>query len=150
MIDMTGNTQNGAVTDGIRTLLQLEGVVLFFGPTLFFLISDAPWELYALLFFAPDLGLIGYLGGRKLGAITYNMLHSTIGPLSLALLGVLMLWPWAGPVSLIWFAHIGFDRALGLGLKYSAGFRLTHLGRIGEDDAKTACEPACKTTCKAN
>jgi Domain of unknown function (DUF4260)/Transposase domain (DUF772) len=31
----------------------------------------------------------------------------------------------------IWCAHIGFDRALGYGLKYSAGFGFTHLGLIG-------------------
>jgi hypothetical protein len=30
--------------------------------------------------------------------------------------------------SLIWFAHIGFDRALGYGLKFPLGFRVTHLG----------------------
>ena len=33
---------------------------------------------------------------------------------------------------MIWLAHIGFDRALGYGLKYSAGFGFTHLGRIGK------------------
>lgn len=31
-------------------------------------------------------------------------------------------------IALIWFAHIGFDRALGYGLKYPLGFRVTHLG----------------------
>jgi hypothetical protein len=34
-------------------------------------------------------------------------------------------------VALIWFAHIGMDRALGYGLKYETGFNDTHLGRIG-------------------
>jgi hypothetical protein len=34
-------------------------------------------------------------------------------------------------IALIWLAHIGIDRALGYGLKYSAGFGFTHLGRIG-------------------
>jgi hypothetical protein len=33
----------------------------------------------------------------------------------------------------IWIAHIGFDRALGYGLKYGSGFTHTHLGRIGRD-----------------
>jgi hypothetical protein len=28
-------------------------------------------------------------------------------------------------------AHIGFDRALGFGLKYASGFGDSHLGRIG-------------------
>ena len=31
-------------------------------------------------------------------------------------------------LALIWAAHIGFDRALGYGLKYAAGFGVTHLG----------------------
>jgi hypothetical protein len=35
-------------------------------------------------------------------------------------------------IAMIWLAHIGFDRALGFGLKYSAGFGFTHLGRIGK------------------
>jgi hypothetical protein len=48
-----------------------------------------------------------------------------------------MAWPIAGSVALIWLAHIGFDRALGYGLKYKAGFGFTHLGRIG---------PAAKTS----
>ena len=34
---------------------------------------------------------------------------------------------------MIWLAHIGIDRALGYGLKYSTGFGFTHLGRIGKE-----------------
>ena len=34
-------------------------------------------------------------------------------------------------VGLIWAAHVGFDRALGYGLKYPDGFGMTHLGSIG-------------------
>jgi hypothetical protein len=35
-------------------------------------------------------------------------------------------------IAMIWLAHIGFDRALGHGLKYANGFGFTHLGRIGK------------------
>jgi hypothetical protein len=35
-------------------------------------------------------------------------------------------------IALIWFAHIGFDRALGYGLKYPSAFQNTHMGRIGK------------------
>jgi hypothetical protein len=35
-------------------------------------------------------------------------------------------------IAMIWMAHIGIDRALGYGLKYSEGFGFTHLGRIGK------------------
>ena len=38
---------------------------------------------------------------------------------------------------------IGFDRALGYGLKYSAGFSFTHLGLIGQL-AKSASNPLFK------
>jgi hypothetical protein len=38
------------------------------------------------------------------------------------------------PVALIWLAHIGFDRALGYGLKYAGGFSQTHLGKLGRAD----------------
>uniref|UniRef100_E6VBZ8 DUF4260 family protein n=1 Tax=Rhodopseudomonas palustris (strain DX-1) TaxID=652103 RepID=E6VBZ8_RHOPX len=120
---------------GVLTVLRAEGLALFVGCTLFYVISDAPWELYALLFFAPDLGFLGYLAGPKVGAAVYNALHSTIGPLLLAIAGIVLLAPYAGTVAMIWLAHIGFDRALGFGLKYNAGFRFTHLGRIGRAPA---------------
>jgi hypothetical protein len=35
------------------------------------------------------------------------------------------------PIALIWINHIGIDRMLGYGLKYSNGFGWTHLGRLG-------------------
>jgi len=35
-------------------------------------------------------------------------------------------------IAIIWLAHIGFDRTLGYGLKYTEGFGFTHLGRIGK------------------
>jgi hypothetical protein len=33
-------------------------------------------------------------------------------------------------LGLIWFAHIGVDRAIGYGLKYPTGFKDTHLQRV--------------------
>lgn len=131
-------TTNGAVTGNTRAVLRAEGAILFASTILFFLIADGSWQLFALLFFAPDLGLLGYLAGPKAGAFAYNALHSTIGPLLLVLTGVVLLWPLAGPLAMIWLAHIGFDRALGLGLKYGDGIRLTHLGRLGKASAAEA------------
>ena len=45
------------------------------------------------------------------------------------LAGFLVGVPAAAAGGLIWIAHIGFDRALGYGLKYPTGFGDTHLGR---------------------
>jgi len=131
----------GAATDGVGALLRAEGLALFAGITLFYLISDSPWQLYALLFFAPDLGLLGYLAGPRVGAFIYNALHSTVGPLALAIAGTVALWPLAGTLAMIWLAHIGFDRALGYGLKYGTGFGFTHLGRIGKAAAARQAKP---------
>ena len=35
------------------------------------------------------------------------------------------------PFAVIWINHIGVDRLMGHGLKYSDGFGFTHLGRMG-------------------
>jgi hypothetical protein len=39
------------------------------------------------------------------------------------------------PLALIWVNHIGVDRLLGYGLKYSDGFWWTHLGVKGKTSA---------------
>lgn len=91
--------------------------------------------MFALFFLAPDLSFLGYLGGARIGAIVYNAAHTLIGPLALALLGLLLSVTGLVAAALIWIAHIGFDRLLGYGLKYGAGFGYTHLGRIGRASA---------------
>ena len=89
------------------------------------------WWLFACLILVPDVSLLAYLGGTRLGAIAYNAFHVTLGPLVCAALGFLLPSFDLIQVALIWAAHVGIDRALGLGLKYNAGFGFTHLGRIG-------------------
>ena len=69
--------------------------------------------------------------GPRAGAVAYNVAHTTALALPLALAGLLAGEPAVLAVALIWIAHIGFDRALGYGLKYPSKFGDTHLGRIG-------------------
>lgn len=120
-----------AVTGTPRLLLRLEGAALLLAAMAGYQVLGASWATFALLFLVPDLSFAGYLGGPRLGAITYNALHSTIGVAGLATVAyfgdVATLWP----IVLIWLAHVGFDRALGYGLKYGSAFQATHLGRIG-------------------
>jgi len=82
-------------------------------------------------FLAPDLSFFAYLAGARVGAFIYNLLHTIAGPILLALAALLVPYEPAMAIALIWLAHCGFDRALGYGLKYDAGFGFTHLGRIG-------------------
>ena len=55
-----------------------------------------------------------------------------MGPMTLMTAGFALAAPLVLSIAIIWLAHIGFDRALGYGLKYVAGFGFTHLGRIGK------------------
>jgi hypothetical protein len=89
------------------------------------------WGLFALLFLAPDLAMAGYAFGPKWGAAAYNVVHSTLAPLALGAVAFALRAPLGEAVALIFLAHIGFDRALGYGLKYASGFGDTHFGRIG-------------------
>jgi len=120
-----------AVTGGVRTLLRLEGLTA--GCAALALYADAgfSWAMFALLILAPDLAMLGYVAGPRAGALTYNAAHSCVLALATALAGHLSGSAAVTAVGLIWLAHIGFDRALGYGLKYPSGFHDTHLGRIG-------------------
>jgi hypothetical protein len=132
MSDTTSVEVTGTVSGGVKNLLRLEGLALLAGMTALYALWAGPWWLYAVLFFAPDASFVAYLAGPKIGAWAYNAVHSTIIPLALLTIGFGFAPPLVLSVALIWLAHIGFDRALGYGLKYSAGFGFTHLGRIGK------------------
>ena len=113
-----------------RPWLRAEGMALMAVATGAYAVLGGNWSAFALLFLAPDLTMLGYLRDPRLGAALYNAGHSTVGPLALAA-GGWAWWPAALPVAMIWLAHIGFDRALGYGLKSPAGFGFTHLGQVG-------------------
>ena len=120
--------RSGSVVGGVAVLLRLEGLALFLAATVMFALVHGHWSLYGLLFLSPDLSLALYLAGPRAGAAAYNALHSSIGALLLGLAGYMGGVAAAGPVALIWLAHIGFDRAAGFGLKYASAFGDTHLG----------------------
>ena len=128
----------GAVTGGLRTLLRLEGLALFAGMTLLYAVWGGSWWVYALLFLVPDLSFAGYLAGPRVGAIIYNAAHSYMAPMTLMTTGFALTSPLTLSIAMIWLAHIGFDRTLGYGLKYFAGFGFTHLGRIGKEAKASA------------
>jgi hypothetical protein len=132
MTDTASADGPGAATGGVRTLLRLEGLALFAGMTLLYGVWDGSWWIYAILFFVPDASFSGYLAGPKFGATVYNSAHSYLAPMAMMTFGFVTSSPLVLSIAMIWLAHIGFDRALGYGLKYESGFGFTHLGRIGK------------------
>jgi hypothetical protein len=120
------------VTQGtVRLVLRLEGLCVLIAAASAYSRFGLGWGTFALYFLTPDISLFGYLWNAKVGAISYNLAHSYIGAIVCVAAGVFLPAPAVVAAGLIWCAHIGFDRALGFGLKYADGFRVTHLGLIG-------------------
>jgi uncharacterized protein DUF4260 len=114
----------------VSVLLRLEGAAALALSVFLYTRRDASWVLFAFLFLAPDLSLLGYTAGRRVGAVVYNVVHTYVGPAMLAAFAVGGHWEIGTTFALIWFAHIGLDRLLGLGLKYPSSFKETHLQRV--------------------
>jgi Domain of unknown function (DUF4260) len=88
------------------------------------------WLLFAILFFTPDLFMLGYALNLRLGAAMYNLAHTLTLPCTLLVVSYLQHWHTATAIALLWIAHIAFDRLLGYGLKYPTFFKDTHLQHI--------------------
>lgn len=112
------------------TVLRLEGAAVALAAAAAFQMLDGSWIWFAALFLVPDLSVLGYFRGPRVGATVYNIAHTYLCPA--ALLGLWFLLPQIGllRVAAIWSAHIGLDRMLGYGLKDPSGFKHTHLQRV--------------------
>ena len=95
----------------------------------FYNLGLSAW-IWALLFFTPDIGMIGYVVNTKAGAVTYNIIHHKGIAIALASTGYLLSNEVMTSIGILLFAHSSFDRVFGYGLKYNDNFRHTHLGKI--------------------
>ncbi len=111
-------------------LLRLEGLLVFIAALIGYTRLDGSWILFALLILAPDVSMLGYLKGVKLGAFTYNAAHTYILPAILFVVSYFAGFDLGLALAIIWIAHIGIDRCLGFGLKYPTEFKDTHLQRL--------------------
>ncbi|MFC4636580.1 DUF4260 domain-containing protein [Dokdonia ponticola] len=114
----------------MKTTLKLEELAQFgFGIYLFSLLPFA-WWWFLVLLLTPDIGMIGYAFGNKVGAFSYNLFHHKGLAIVLYLIGVYLQNDILMLIGTILFAHAAFDRILGYGLKYEKGFKYTHLGDL--------------------
>jgi Domain of unknown function (DUF4260) len=121
----------GSATGAVRSVLRLEGAAAFAAAIALYGYAGFSWLALVILFLAPDLSMLAYLVGPRVGALAYNLVHTYALALPLALAGFVFGSRFALALGLILIAHIGFDRMLGYGLKYASGFGDTHLNRIG-------------------
>jgi hypothetical protein len=136
---------SGETTGAVRWVLRFEGLCVLVAASIFYPKLGFGWGTFALFFLTPDISFLGYLAGPRVGALTYNTAHSYIGAIICLTTGFFLPSPVLSCAGVIWLAHIGFDRALGYGLKYSTGFGFTHLGLIGRL-AKLAPDPSVSRT----
>lgn len=125
-------------------LLRLEGLALLLLAITLYASGSGSWWLFALALFVPDLAMLGYAGGPRLGAGLYNLAHTTVLPLALGVTAFLTDAALPLQVALIWLAHIGLDRMVGYGLEHPSAFGDTHLGPIGRRGA--AAQPHTRSS----
>jgi hypothetical protein len=111
----------------ITKILKFEGLAVFLASLHFYSILDGSWLTFVLLWLVPDISMIGYLKGKKIGAALYNVAHTYVLALAVIFFGL-----WQGDnfiisLGVILASHIGFDRFLGFGLKRPSGFKDTHI-----------------------
>lgn len=127
----------------MKLILKLEELAMWMLSIIALLFSGVEWWWYLIMFIGPDISMLGYLIGNKMGAWSYNLFHHKGIAILILLLGFTMNLPNDGPsklpetdlliyVGIILFGHSSMDRFFGYGLKYENGFKFTHLGEIGK------------------
>jgi hypothetical protein len=112
-------------------LLKLEDALLSLAVLAVYSHLHLSWLLFAVLFLVPDLSMLGYMAGPRIGSAVYNLIHTYTLPLVLLAVALYRNTPVLLTISLIWIAHISIDRLLGYGLKYPTHFKDTHLQHLG-------------------
>lgn len=118
----------------MKTVIKLDEWAMFgFG---FYLFSFLPfsWWWFFVFLLVPDIGMLGYILGNKIGAVTYNIFHHISLALVIYILGVYFSLPLLEGAGIIIFSHSALDRDLGYGLKYEKGFKFKHLGELGKSN----------------
>jgi hypothetical protein len=114
----------------VKNILKLEELAMFGLSVWALYFFNAEWWYYLLLLLGPDISMIGYAGGNKMGAFMYNLFHHKGVAIVLFVLGLLL--PGLQIAGIILFGHSSMDRMFGYGLKLKEGFKFTHLGLIGK------------------
>ena len=103
----------------MKTLIKLEEIALVILAFYLFLTLGYAWWWFPILFFVPDVSLLGYLINQKLGANIYNVVHHKALAILFYLLGSLTHIAMLQLAGVVMFGHSSFDRALGFELQQS-------------------------------
>lgn len=113
-----------------RYILRAEGLAVLLAAIALYAAYDGGLLTFLALLLVPDLVFLVYLVDKEAGVLAYNVVHNYILPLVVIGLGLTAGWTPGLLLGSIWLAHVGMDRMVGYGLKYSADGKDTHLQRI--------------------
>ncbi len=118
----------------MKKLIMLEEAAQFAASVILLWLQpvSVPFWLWFILFFSPDIFMLGYLAGPRVGALTYNFGHHKAVAIAVAVAGYFFTIPWLLIAGVLLFGHSSFDRMMGYGLKLNTGFNDTHLGETGK------------------
>ncbi len=113
-----------------RYILRAEGLAVMLAVIALYASYDGSVLMFIVLLLVPDLVFLVYLIDKEVGVLAYNVVHNYILPLGVIGLSLTADSTMGLLLGSIWLAHVGMDRMVGYGLKYSAEGKDTHLQRI--------------------
>ncbi|MFA7445161.1 MAG: DUF4260 domain-containing protein [Flavobacteriaceae bacterium] len=114
----------------MKNSLKLEELAQFVFGIYLFSTLDFAWWWFLVLILLPDISMIGYAFGNRIGAYLYNFFHHKAVAITVYLLGIYLNNSILQLIGIILFSHSAMDRIFGYGLKFTASFHDTHLGEI--------------------
>ena len=114
----------------MKTILKLEQLVFFVAGLILLWKLQAPWWVFFPGLLISDISMLGYLINDKAGAFCYNIFHHQGLAVVIAGLGFFISVDWIVLLGVVLFTHSSMDRIVGYGLKFSTGFKHTHLGDL--------------------
>jgi hypothetical protein len=128
--------RSGGITNPTHVQRIESGVVAVLAVVAVLVLYPGWWWVILAAFLVFDLSALGYLRSPAAGAASYNAVHNYAWPAAAAALALVTatasptLSTWAGLLACAWAFHVGFDRAIGAGLKLPDAFAHTHLGWV--------------------
>ena len=117
----------------MRKLIQTEELALLAASFTLSILVGYEWWMFILFLFVPDISMLAYLWGNKVGAVVYNIFHYKTLAVVIGITGYFISVPEMLFAGLVLLGHSSMDRIMGYGLKYYDNFKNTHLGWIGKN-----------------
>ncbi|UOQ71592.1 DUF4260 domain-containing protein [Hymenobacter cellulosilyticus] len=115
----------------MKLLLKIEELAQLLLALFVFTYLPYAWWVLPATFLLPDLSMLGYVAGPRVGAVCYNLAHHKALALAVGVAGWVLGLPLLVLAGTVLLGHSAFDRLLGYGLKHTTGFHDTHLGQVG-------------------